>query len=538
MHQSNPQNEPSSTKLDFSGPSGGGKVRRNPPGDRAVKLRLLSLLGLLVLVIVAMKEAGKPERWMWLGLDASNDQEVVSDSEIDGQAILLEDPGLDLQRDGDSQLFSDDDLNKGGLGFMPDRIADRLNPPQGIEADSTQTADGIRIDPQLSPVAIDFWRAAFVRLGTPEKNAFYQLLRRIDGSKVVASQFELPFESAITQLRQWHQEHQTKTLGQLAVMSQGDPKTKLTDQFFAFDKSWKDNVLPTLNASASGEDFTIADQSAIRSVKSTIDPIVMQNVQDLTGMANVEDKLAWLATWDCVLTDPVGTRFDQKVPRISLLQLKGQPDAFRGQRIAIAGNALTVRRKILSQTLLNVDQYYEIWVAPDDTVSDGLICVYAAELPSGFSENGISVTEQFESIEVPVRVTGRFFKIRSYQDAGRSVSHCPVVIAPTVDANFKPQQASAAGSWRPSAAMWTVFLIGSMMAAIGIAYTVFRNTQLGSTSVGSASRASGRLNRAWQTLAEDDSIMSDAQRVGQFLGSVDDDAIDDALSDISDEEAS
>ena len=48
--------------------------QRGPSGPKAIftsrptKLRLMSLFAALVLVLIAMKEAKKPERWAWLGL--------------------------------------------------------------------------------------------------------------------------------------------------------------------------------------------------------------------------------------------------------------------------------------------------------------------------------------------------------------------------------------------------------------------------------------------------------------------------------------
>lgn len=537
MHNADAENEPTpstpSTKLDFSN---GPAMRKNafePARQRAVKLRLLSLLGLLVLVIIAMKEAGKPERWMWLGFDKASESALVSDSQIGNGSILLQSSAwADGQSSGEPSLGSGD-LGGGQLGFMSQRIASRLGGRQQQSLDqsdplsrsdqalsSSQAGNRRPLDPQQSPVAVDFWRSAFARLGSQRQTAFYQLLRRVVMSKVAASEFDLPFEAAVAEVRTWHREHQTLTLGQLAVMSQGDAKTELTEQLFAFDKSWEDHVLPALTASVKGEEFTIADQSTMRSVKSIIDPIVMQHVQDLTGMGNPSDKRAWLAIWDAVLEDqqnlptPTGARAGEAA-QVSLLQLSGQPDAFRGQPVAIAGTALTIRRKDLSRTLLDLDCYYELWVAPDKTATDDLICVYVAQLPEEISTRVVSVSDVFQSIKLPVSVTGRFFKIRSYQDASKSVSHCPVVVAATFIPDYPSSASGGDGAWQPSVVVGGLFLIAALSAAIGIAYAVYRSTQSRSTP---SAMATSRLNRSLEALAGDDAIMTDAQRVRELNG--------------------
>ena len=51
--------------LDF----GSDRARDSRKVARAVRFRIMALMVLLLAVIFAMKEAGKPERWMWMGFD-------------------------------------------------------------------------------------------------------------------------------------------------------------------------------------------------------------------------------------------------------------------------------------------------------------------------------------------------------------------------------------------------------------------------------------------------------------------------------------
>lgn len=530
---------PPPTKLDFSkrlnsrvnvSKNMGSSFSNRPrpgKGDRAVKLRLLSLMGLLLLVIVAMKEAGKPERWMWLGFQRNATPDLVSDDEIAADDIVISSESL--AADSSNYFIPDADDPFGRLGFMPDRIASQFTDSDGGFAEERldENADANR-DPQKTPVAIDFWRSTFVKLSGLQQEAFYQLLRRIDGSKLQPPKQDLPFDAAVESVNQLQKNNQAKMMGTLAVTPKSDHKTELTEDLFAFDQSWRQNVLPALRASIKGDDFTIANQTTIRAIRSIIDPIVMQSVEDLTGIGNPRDKLAWLAIWDSVQRDAqtfnlvqpskpaqtLGPTSRGRASETSLLQLKGQPQAFRGQPVAISGTALTIRRKALTKTMLNLDGYYELWVDPPERINDGLICVYAEALPAGFDSAAVEVTEKFRSINVPVTIDGRFFKIRSYRDASNSVSHCPVVIAVTMAADFQNNASPAAASWRPSvAAVFTFFIIAGL-GAIAIAYAVFRSTQSGPAIANKP--VSKRVARSLDALVDDESVMTDVQRVGQL----------------------
>ena len=501
---------PRSTKLDFSGRLTEDNSAPDNRSNRAIKLRLLSLMGLLLLVIVAMKEAGKPERWMWLGFDQPSDPALISKDEITDKDIVLEADSFATESNSQSAL------GEGG-GYMPDRIASRLNKSGDGRSnlDALDADAGGNYDPQQTPVAADFWRATYLKLTNSQQEAFYQLLRRIDTARLQPPKSELPWDETVARLTELQLKHQSAILGELAVMPNGGPKNELTENLFAFDQSWQKHGLPALKASIAGADFTMTDQSTIRSIRSTIDPIVLKAVEDMTGMGNPRDKLAWLATWDFVQRD-AETLDGEYESETTLLQFKGQPQAFRGQRVVVSGTARTLRRKALKQSLLNLDQYYELWIDPPSRVNDGLICVYVATLPAGFDSLMPEVTEQFQTVKFPVTVAGRFFKLRSYQDASRSVSHCPVIVAETFMADFaaSPSQSDVAANWQPSAQLAIAFLGVAALAAFVIAYTAFRWTRSGTQHVGKST--SRRVGRSLDALVDDETVMTDAERVAEL----------------------
>ena len=183
------------TRLDFSRRATESNSASYGRADRATKLRLVSLLGLLLLVIVAMKEAGKPERWMWLGFDQPADPALVSDGEITDRDIVLQAESFGAESNFESELGE-------GVGYMPDRIASRLNEsdegrstPHELGGDATEARD-----PQQTPVAVDFWRATFLKLNDSRQQALYQLLRRIDTARLSPPKSELPLNAVVGRL--------------------------------------------------------------------------------------------------------------------------------------------------------------------------------------------------------------------------------------------------------------------------------------------------------------------------------------------------
>ena len=57
--------------------------------SRAIRFKLLMLFSMLILVIVLMKEAGKPERWEWMGFETPKTVEIeVDDFVYDNDQVL------------------------------------------------------------------------------------------------------------------------------------------------------------------------------------------------------------------------------------------------------------------------------------------------------------------------------------------------------------------------------------------------------------------------------------------------------------------
>lgn len=484
--------------LDF----GSGRAKQSNKAARAVKFRIMVLMVLLLAVIFAMKEAGKPERWMWMGFDKIDQSPSEGDFLVDA-------------RDGSAKAGAQGAMDWTIAKSASGRSVGSVEVEQGDRDPSGEGAAGLTAAElgQQAGNELDkkFWQAAYKRLSDERQLQLFGLLR-----KVVRSDFSPVTETdapalkkIIGRLKKQQSDFQTLALGEIALLSDDQQKKQRTATLFEFDKRWQTEVAPTLCAAVAGDDYSFGGQVEIRKVAQVLRPLFFDAVEDMAGMGTRSDLPGWLTVWDeAVAGPPLGSAGE-----VSFLQLSGQPNNYRGQQVSIAGQARTCKKKLLKQTQLPVDHYYEVWIDPIGVDGDGLFCIYAAEIPDSFP---VDLVEQqsgkFHAVDVPVSLTGRFFKVRSYRDLGGSVSHSPVVVARKIDA------AGGATDTKleplPSATFSALWFLGIAAVATGLAVVVFRASHSPSRRLGQSSAQ--RMQRSLEMLERDPNIKSPAQRVAEL----------------------
>ena len=468
----------------------------------------MALMVLLLAVIFAMKEAGKPERWMWMGFDKIDQSPKEGDFLVDASSAA------------GSQGEMDWGLAKSASGPTVGLVE-----AEGGDGDESAIglSDSEFRQPTGSKLDREFWRPAYKRLSEEKQLQLFGLLR-----KVVRSDFAPPADADVAPLKKIIQrltkeqsDFQTLALGEIALLSDAAEKKQKTETLFEFDKRWQTDVIPTLSAAVAGTDYTFAGQIEIRKVVQVLRPLFLDSVEDLAGMGTRGDLPGWMTVWDeAIARMPLaaaGRSTSSAAGKVSFLQLSGQPDNYRGKQVSIEGQALTCRKKLLKQTRLPVDHYYEVWVEPSDADGDGLFCVLAAEIPDSFPGDLVDQESgKFHDVGVPVSLTGRFFKVRSYRDRGAGVSHSPVVIARQIESvgTTLAADASAARSI-PGMTYLGLWFAGIVAVATGLAIAVFRTSRTHSRQLGQSSAK--RMHRSLELLEQDASIKSPAQRVAELV---------------------
>ena len=459
---------------------------------------------LLLAVIFAMKEAGKPERWMWMGFDKVDQAPQEGDFLVDAS-------------NGSAKAESQGEMDW-GLAKSASGPSVGLVESEGGEGAIGLSANGLG---QLSGNALDreFWQAAYKRLSDEKQLQLFGLLR-----KVVRSDFAPPADAdavalkkIIKRLTKEQSDFQTLALGEISLLSDTEEKKQKTESLFEFDQRWQTEVVPTLSAALAGSDYTFAGQVEIRKVVQVLRPLFLDAVEDMTGMGTRGDLPGWMTVWDeAVAGLPLAASGGATSGEVSFLQLSGQPDNYRGKQVSIEGQARTCRKKLLEQTRLPVDHYYEVWVEPLDADGDGLFCVYAAEIPDSFPVNRVGKKSgSFHDVDVPVSLTGRFFKVRSYRDFGGGVSHSPVVIARQIETAGTVLAGDASGARTiPGRTYLAFWFAGIAAVATGLAIVVFRTSRTRSRQPGQSSAK--RMQRSLEMLQQDPSVKSPAQRVAEL----------------------
>jgi hypothetical protein len=332
---------------------------------RAVRRKLYFLFALLLLVIVLMKEARKPENWMWMGFDRN----AVADS----SAIEL-------------NSFNDDPIEESQLSH------DIAEGTLTSTAPSTNT-----LDSQTDLERTQFWKQLWQTLETEDKTALVELIqltqKPLAERDVNWADFE-PLAEAITDAKQVGEN---------------------------FPESWNSKIKPGLLAVIKGEDVTIGQQSKIGELFKTLDGLILDELDDFTSPSRKSDQPAWFRYWGRILDEEQHSAAED----VSAVQLVAQPDVWRFKPIRIRGRLLSGRsRKAgIHGPLRNQGTWYEWWIGNEHGASE-VWCIYTANKP-----DSLEVGDKFSNFDVSINSNGYFYKVRSYVDGKSQGNHCPLIFA-------------------------------------------------------------------------------------------------------------
>ena len=142
--------------------------------------------------------------------------------------------------------------------------------------------------------------------------------------------------------------------------------------------------------------------------------------------------------------------------------------------------------------------------APDETAIQPFNA-YVIELPEGVELSEGRYTA-FEDLQVSL--TGYFFKVRTYKDAGGKISETPFILAKTIEVSKTPPVAvvpnTARNSWTPSRTTLVIFFVGMPLLAAGIAFIIFRGTM--SRRMKTGATMASKINHSLGELAEDSRV--------------------------------
>jgi hypothetical protein len=454
-----------------------------------LKVKMLMLFGMLLMVMYAMHEAGKPKNWEWMNFPKQASALPTSENRKPNAAHASSEiaaaPASKTNR-VTNKPNSDSTHSKSAI--KPIRLFDA-----SPETTAYQNRHQVPIE------SSKFWQQLFASLNTEQQLELFQLLDRLQdpsrlkkASKLTGQQIQL-----LKSIKKQRAAFDDQLLDRMTSLPESSKeKSRSSEDYFEADKFWTKNLLVALEALIDNSDITLGQQNHVQQLQLLFESEALKLVQDNTAIGWTGDTIAWKRNWKRIHEGNVDAP-----ATITRIQLVAQPDEYRGKSISVQGyvRAIESRRAEAGSSVLSsadAGKYFIVWVKPIESQS-GPYCIYSNELPQDLPTKN-DLLANFNSIAT---IEGLFFKNRSYPAASGEVLSCPLILAN----NFKltaPKIADAPTLfWQPgrSATLALIWLIP--LIAIGGAWLVFR-----------ASRTQKRLPSE-----------KAQQKIGLFLGDLKDD---------------
>jgi hypothetical protein len=348
----------------------------------------------------------------------------------------------------------------------------------------------------------DFWSPLFQKMNADQQETLLLLLKSMRQGTLVPEDQRENATRLVQIVHRQRQDFHQKLFDQLTITPNNSPqKTKLANDFYQSQEIWDEKIFPAMSAAALGEDITVSQQQAIVRLQQLIDPLLLEQVQDLTSIGWTGDSAAWKRLWEKSLHgDPADF---EPVTRI---QLMSQSNFYRGKPVMVEGWVRSARRETLgADSELGLSHYYILWMRPKESKL-GPLCVYTSTLPNGFPE----ISDQFTDINEHVRIDAYFFKIRTYVAGDESVRNCPLLISKTLQP-ITSVPFTSVNRWQPSRTTLFALLTLIPVVATILAWWAFRTSETYRHSPNQ--KSAQRINSSLNQLVDDPRVQTDQEKI-------------------------
>ena len=466
-------------------------------GSGAIRFRIFTLVAMLVLVIVAMIEAGKPERWEWMGFEKEKPS-VVKKSADTPASDLTATPAANIKfADTAKQQDTshDDSTNPETTNAAIDKFSPNLS--SFMLPDSNQE--------QYPKAATDFWQSLVNKMNPSQQKLFLQMLHSLRNHKRIDEDQKPKASSLVSAIKKKRVRFHQDVFDQVALTPEGTEKKNLSEQLNLSQTIWEKKILPALQSASKGEDITLSQLQAVHRLQKAIDPIVMKQVQDKTALGWAGDTESWKRIWENVIGVSIGA-IEPDFEKVTRIQLMSRPQYFRGKPVTIAGWVRSVKRVAAPEdSEIGIEEYFELWIRPKESKL-GPFCVLIKSLPDDFPV----ATDQTTNVNEQVELGGYFFKVRTYVSGDTSVRNAPTLIAANLT-SIAPVEFTSVSNWQPSWMTLICFFITIPIVATAIAVWVYQTSNTKSFEPGKVT--SNKINKSLQGLATDPTIQTDAEKI-------------------------
>lgn len=457
-------------------PDKGASGRLKPPPNyfsRAVQFKLMMLVGSLLLVIVLMYEARKPENWYFMGF---NQEEGLAeeDSDLDTRALLDADGKTIV---APSNLNQDEEGDRSVTGGDPESIVAETD----IDAILTESL------PQtlLRKTRRDFWGSVYDRMESDWRRVLYVGLREGRREQPLSDDYLDTWNEIVSEVSRERISYQNNILRSIANLELDDVEKR--DAWTSVLQQMQERWVEIESAlKGVGEGANSDQASTLIDLQILLDQVALDRISDDHLGSRKQEKEIWyrqferLSNWDeqtsgpKPLADPFYMN-DQAVDfePVGFVQLFKQPNAYRGRRVKVVGDVKLIEYHSAPANDYGVEGYHVLWVRPEGKANLPIV-VYALNLPAGVPEYDSKGRVEFERGKLqPISIDALFFKRWAYE-ASDGVRLCPLLVG--LEPDWLPldagqEQASKLPS--PATAIGVVALIA--IVAFGISRFALRS---------------------------------------------------------------
>lgn len=506
-------------------------LRRRPRAvpdwsGRGMKRRLMVLVGGLLLVLILMERVRDPELWRKIGFTEQPNQKghnngggrpgewteirlapKVEESDAGIGAENEQEPG---GSSGETGVTGDPGRNQ-----EPETAVPQAEVSSALETDSSKVrqsieqlkASGDPLDRRLAAhlerlerTRLEFWFPLLDRLSAEELKS---IAARVVAGEVWPEEDAAALSRAVQRLDGMVTEHSLKGLEELSREPESEARTAAIGKLTSGPVNWNESIRPWLMARPEVQDVWWGTADSIGDFQQVLRQVAYSRVEDRTGPARAEEAAAALIScqsWQGVNESGLYMKLDDTY------ELMTSPEVFRGKRYIFHGTLRGIEPVPFRPAVLRIESLWALWIAPDDG-SVVPLCVYTPELPDELTPD----TKRFTPFDLPVVVSGYFFKLRTYTDTNHQQAVCPLIHA--IRIAVKQKGATGDKQSPPETLPWnqlTLWLIPLVSVAAVVSW-------LATVPLRKKNRFAPRGDRAaLRQLELDPSIVSDRERVARL----------------------
>ncbi|MEE2643269.1 MAG: hypothetical protein VX768_21750 [Planctomycetota bacterium] len=436
---------------------------------RAVKLRIFALVCGVMIVLVLMFEAGKPDNWEWMGFP---DAEPAIDTRYLSNVYPV---SRDQQKSnpGGEEIFRE----PGGSDPEKSDPAKKEPAPEPVDGESKVSPDDPFLQPGYVVAEKTFWDASYKKLNYRQRMLLLEGLYRARRGGELAEQKASEWLRISEEISNANDRYQGDIVQFMTTLGESDPERgQLSQTLFQLQNRWTrfHRILLAIGNPESGEPI---DATELDNLQQVVDRTAFGFVEDNALQSFVNDQPAMFRLIERVQVEkPGAVSSGGTAETVQFAQLYKETDRLRGEKVTFEGEIRAAYWFQPTPNFLGVDRLYAFWI--QIVGAQNPVAVYSLSVPGGFVAN-LDDHDQSNPVELreKVRITGLLFQKMVYaaEDGQR--------IAPVVFTDQflwqaeEPEKGNASGELPGMTILFGSFLgFGAILALITWGVVSFNNS--------------------------------------------------------------